>query len=93
MASQVRYPVGPDRFGNIIRWRMFYRALGPTIVMVLAPGQQNAFGCLELLAQVCACVVMVEGVRVQGYSGCGGREGIMELLTQYGPRNRDPLRA
>ena len=31
---------------------MFYRALGPTMVLVLAPGSQNAFSSLNLMAQV-----------------------------------------
>lgn len=34
------------------RWRVFYRAMGPTLAMVLAPASQNAFSALNILGQV-----------------------------------------
>ena len=53
---------------------MFYRVLGPTIVMVLAPGQQNAFSCLELLAQVWQCGMFVGGGWAEDrYRAIGGQ--------------------
>ena len=42
------------------RWRVFYRVLGPTIAMVLSPGNQNAFSSLAMLDQVVK-VVTVNG--------------------------------
>ena len=42
------------------RWRVFYRVLGPTIAMVLSPGNQNAFSSLAMLDQVVR-VVTVNG--------------------------------
>ena len=40
------------------RFRVFYRALGPTIALVVAPGNQNAFVSMELLSQVVRVVTI-----------------------------------
>ena len=49
--------------------------------MVLAPGQQNAFSCLELLAQVGMCVVVPGGE--EGGKSSGSRDlSLLELTAQ-----------
>ena len=50
----------PSANGSLGRFRVFYRALGPTIALVIVPGNQNAFTSMELLAQVVR-VVTVSG--------------------------------